>query len=575
MLFDRQIIAFTNRCWLLILLALVILGSGLGFRDPWPADEPRFVLIAKQMLESGHWLIPMRGGEIYADKPPLFMWGIVVSYLLTHSLKVAFLLPSLLASLLTLVLTWNLGCRLWNREIGFLAALMLLFTLQFTLQAKTAQIDALVTLFVTLGIYGFLRFLLLSGGWRWYYFGWFTTGLGIITKGVGILAAFILLPALWTHFDVIRQARFSSIAKTAAGPLVMLATISLWLLPMIWCTQHSASPLLEAYRNDILFHQTMSRYAHSWVHIKPVWYYLIQVIPLFWLPLSLFLPWLIGCWKAALKQDDRRVFLLLSYVLLVILFFSISPGKRAVYLTPATPAFALLASPWLMDLVGYTWPARLLRGLYWLITIIVFAIACMLLTGKKPAILTTDLSTTLSLSLFFLGIGLLLINFLLRQAPLVRLLLGLTLCWLCYSLLLYPQLNNLRTPAAIMNKTAERVPYQESLLILGVKEQHLLFAHQPIWHYAYHMSRSKQKQEAAAWIAAAPHRWVLGPMELLRTCFKLRPSHELGYRHRTRWFLVNSVTLKPSCHGQKVTVPPYLYIPGISYTSKNQSAWPG
>lgn len=121
MVVDRQIITFTNRYWLLILLALVILGTGLGFRDPWPADEPCFVLIAKQMPESGHWLIPMRGGEIYAEKPPLFMWGIVVSYLLTHSFKVAFLLPSLLASLLTLVLTWNLGCRLWNREIGFIA----------------------------------------------------------------------------------------------------------------------------------------------------------------------------------------------------------------------------------------------------------------------------------------------------------------------------------------------------------------------------------------------------------------------------------------------------------------------
>ena len=28
--------------WLFWLFALLILGTGLGLRDPWPADEPRF-----------------------------------------------------------------------------------------------------------------------------------------------------------------------------------------------------------------------------------------------------------------------------------------------------------------------------------------------------------------------------------------------------------------------------------------------------------------------------------------------------------------------------------------------------
>jgi 4-amino-4-deoxy-L-arabinose transferase-like glycosyltransferase len=79
---------------------------------------------------------------------------------------------------------WDLGRRLWNR-VGFMAGLLLLFTVQFTLQAKTAQIDALVTFFITLGVYGFVRFLLCGGGWRWYWLGWFAAGLGIITKGWG------------------------------------------------------------------------------------------------------------------------------------------------------------------------------------------------------------------------------------------------------------------------------------------------------------------------------------------------------------------------------------------------------
>ena len=63
---------------LLLLLATVLFGAGLGLRDPWPADEPRFALVARQMVESGKWLFPVRGGELYPDKPPVFMWAIAL-----------------------------------------------------------------------------------------------------------------------------------------------------------------------------------------------------------------------------------------------------------------------------------------------------------------------------------------------------------------------------------------------------------------------------------------------------------------------------------------------------------------
>ena len=127
---------------LLLLLALLLFSSGLGLRDPWPADEPRYALVAKQMVESGDWLFPHRGQELYPDKPPLFMWVIAACLWLTGSLRVAFLLPSLLAGLLSVWLVYDLGARLWSNRIGFYAGLVLITIFQFTLQAKTAQIDA-------------------------------------------------------------------------------------------------------------------------------------------------------------------------------------------------------------------------------------------------------------------------------------------------------------------------------------------------------------------------------------------------------------------------------------------------
>src|SRR5688572_26007914 len=95
------------------ILAVLVLGAGLGLRDPWPADEPRFALVARQMVESGDWLFPHRGSELYSDKPPMFMWLQAAAYTLLGNWRVAFLLPSLLAALGTLWCVVDLGKRLW------------------------------------------------------------------------------------------------------------------------------------------------------------------------------------------------------------------------------------------------------------------------------------------------------------------------------------------------------------------------------------------------------------------------------------------------------------------------------
>ncbi|MBL8246707.1 MAG: glycosyltransferase family 39 protein, partial [Rhodanobacteraceae bacterium] len=101
--------------WWLLALALLLIGAGIGLRDPWPADEPRFALVAKQMVDSGEWLFPHRGNELYSDKPPMFMWMQAAASTLTGSWRIGFLLPSLLSGLLTLALVFDLSRRLHGR----------------------------------------------------------------------------------------------------------------------------------------------------------------------------------------------------------------------------------------------------------------------------------------------------------------------------------------------------------------------------------------------------------------------------------------------------------------------------
>ena len=63
------------------------------------------------------------------------------------------------------------------------------------------------------------------------------------------------------------------------------------------------------------------------------------------------------------------------------------------------------------------------------------------------------------------------------------------------------------------------------------------------------MGDGEQAREAAAWIEAAPGRWVLGSADLMVRCFDPAKMENLGNRHRTDWLLAGPQALKPACRG--------------------------
>ena len=290
-------------CFWLTVACLVLIATGIGLRDAWPADEPRFALIARDMVASGQWLVPRVAGDIYSDKPPLYFWMIVIFLKATGSLRVAFLLPSFLSAVGCVLLVYDLGRRLWQRETGLLAAVALLFTVQFVWQARQAQIDATLCFWTTLGLYGLLRHLLLGPHWGWYAVGWAAAGFGVITKGVGFLPLLVLIPfVLLRSPKWIPTANFNGFWRWMLGPLAFLLAVSTWLVPMLVAARDGGA--LAAYRDEILFRQTMDRYANAWHHREPFWYFFINVIPWFWLPLTLLIPWLLPKWRLSCHRKE-------------------------------------------------------------------------------------------------------------------------------------------------------------------------------------------------------------------------------------------------------------------------------
>ena len=547
-------------CWFL-LIAFIVIGAGIGLRDPWPADEPRFALSAKQMVESGNWLIPHRGSELYSDKPPTFMALQAASYELVRNWRIAFLLPSLLAALGTLLLVYDLARRLWDHRTGLYAAAALLAAFQFVYQAKRAQIDPSVTFFITLANYGLLRHFLLGPDWRAYWLGCFAAGLGVITKGVGVLALLMFAPYLFArarHWPHVAHTERSA-GRWLGGALAFAAAAALWLVPMLLAVRNDDSPDYRAYLNDILYHQTAGRYTDSWDHQQPRWYYL-GVILTGWLPLTLTLPGVLPRWRERLRDHDARLLLPLTWIVLVVVFFTFPKGKRDVYIMPALPLFALCISPFLGDLLQRVWARRTAFAVIGLLGAGFLGLGLCALALHPP--FARDLAEQRGLgeggaALWWLVIALgawtlaCAIFFRVRRGV-HALLAGVAGMWLLWSFWAYPLLNDSSSAAGVMRR-ADAFVGEGELALVAWKEQNLLMADRPAREFGFVKPWHEQLAAAIHWQEEKPQtRWIFVLADAMAPCVAQDKSTYVGHANRREWWLFRSDAVAPDCRGGNV-----------------------
>lgn len=550
----------------LLMIALIFLGLGIGWRWPWPADEPRFALIAQEMITTHQWLIPHRAGELYPDKPPIFMWLIALGILVTGSVKVAFMLPSLLGALTTLGLTTDLTRRLYGPRIAWLAGLTLMLTAQFTLQARTAQIDMLVTGFITLGLYGALRHALLGPAPRWWYLGCVSMGFGVITKGVGFLPL-LLLPAwfgmVWYqrhHADSDHRVVPLTLRQLLIGLGLLVAAIACWVTPMVLYTSFSGDPALAAYRDNILFRQTGERYADAWHHLKPFYYYLLEVLPWAWLPGMLALPWVVPHWWRRLRLGDARLWLPLSWLVLMMLFFSLSPGKRGVYMTPGTAMFVLALAPALPNLIRRLWLNRLAWGLATLLGGVIGIVGLLLAVGLLDSA-TLGEDFTINPWGWWLSIGVLTALIAWRVPPrrgLVSLGLWLAMFWILWASWGYGVMDAHRSRSALMAEVALETGHQP-LALTDFDEENVLQAQQPIVQFGDGTPINDQFARMTAWLKEAPDiRWALVQDDELKgqPCVDRNTLTSLDARSDKGWWLLRADSVA-QCHGDEHAAPLY------------------
>ena len=545
---------------LLFVFALLLLGLGIGLRDPWPSDEPRFALVARDMLANGQWLFPHRGVELYSDKPPVFMWLEACAYFLTGGWRGWFLLPSLLAGLGTIALVYDFVRRQWSHRAGLLAAAAVLVSFDFTYQMRAAQIDGVETFWITLAMYGLLRHLLLGPAWRWYAIGFIAAGLGVITKGVGVVALLVFVPfwfVRWRGWNNVLPAQNRDARWWLA--LLLLVPVFGWALPMLWSALHlhAGDAAYARYAHDILLGQTVSRYAEPAHHIHPWWFYL-PVIAFEWLPLSLAIAWAIPGWSRALRARDARSVLPLAWVVLVVLFFSLSGGKRDVYILPALPITTIALAPLLPDIIR----ARSFRWALWLSTLLLALVLLVAGLGMHSGHLhkLVTLATSVldgapqPLIAMIIGIGgagaVIALLARPRHAPWGWAAFAL-ITWGIWGLVAYPLLNGYSSSRAVMARAASLVPAGDPIALVAWKEQNLLMLDmlgRDTVNFGFKLAWHDQLRQALEWQAADPaHRWIFAYASVLAPCVRMADAIHVGHANRREWYVFNRHAVVPGC----------------------------
>jgi 4-amino-4-deoxy-L-arabinose transferase-like glycosyltransferase len=181
---------FHHRGWhyvLLVGMAALLYFLNLGGATLWDVDEGRNADCALEMMHADNWIVPTFNGQLRTDKPALLYWLQIYSYSLFGVNEFAARFPSALAALLTVLVTYELARSMFTRTTGLFAGVVVAASPMLCGAARFANPDALLNCFsvLTLAVFWFG---LDQRRWWWFLLLGVFSGLAVLAKGpVGLI----------------------------------------------------------------------------------------------------------------------------------------------------------------------------------------------------------------------------------------------------------------------------------------------------------------------------------------------------------------------------------------------------
>jgi 4-amino-4-deoxy-L-arabinose transferase-like glycosyltransferase len=336
--------------WGLPALTLFTFFFLLGSRSLNEPDEGRYSEIAREMIETGNWLVPHFWYLPHLDKPPMTCWLVAASMKMFGQNEWAARLPVALAGISGVWATFLLGCALGGRRAGFWSAVILQSSLLYFVMARMLTTDIFLTQFIVWAFYFFWQSWLCltnsefgirnSGFFAWHLVGWIAIALGFLTKGPIALAIPVvaLTALLFFRRKEIPQKKIL-FAGLIAGFALFLILAAPWFLMIFRRVPQSAHYMIWGQAAGHLLGTTIKDRPG-----EPFYFFGILAIGL--LPWTILPGWL---WRRrhwrGLSGLQKDGWLLLNvWAIFTFVLFSFSQAKLPAYILPVFPALAILLS---------------------------------------------------------------------------------------------------------------------------------------------------------------------------------------------------------------------------------------
>lgn len=320
---------------------------GLGQFGLIGADEPRYAQVAREMIDRHDWVTPTLGGSAWLEKPPLYYWQAMIAYSVIGVSDTAARIPSALDATLLIIAVF-LFFRRFRHGVGVDAALITASSAGIIAYARAASMDMPLTASFAIGMLGWWAWR--ESGKKIYlaaFYGFMA--LGMLAKGpvAPFLAGLIILVSA----AAFRDWRLIGRTLWLPGILLFLAIALPWYIAV-----QVANP--QFFREFILQHNLERFSSNLYHHPEPFWYYIpvttLALVPWIVFVCVAFIDSLRSWWnerKPARSGPDPelefRVFIC-CWLLVPVVFFSISQSKLPGYILPAVPAGAILLADYLL-----------------------------------------------------------------------------------------------------------------------------------------------------------------------------------------------------------------------------------
>lgn len=355
----------TQNTTLIFFLAIVLAGitafSFQGSRGLYETTEGRYAEAAREMVETGKYLVPTLDYQPHWTKPPLAYWGIAAGIMLFGQNEWGVRFSNSLSFFITIIIIMILGSLLWEYRVGLIAGLIYLSSPFPVFGANAISTDTLLTLWELFAVLCYFKAYRSEESHRktaWITFMWFFFGLGFLTKGPPSLLP--LLPLIiWNYTRKSRVAFFRGFGV----PLFLFTGFS-WFILVTMKNPHLVTYFLKT--------ELVDRVSSAAVHNRE-WYS----------PFTIYLPVLLGgqgawlyfgvrsFWRCIrsgprkaisyIKNNEEVLFIVL-WILIPLLVFSISKSRLELYVLPLYGPITLLIARWIAIYENITWKRAILVG---------------------------------------------------------------------------------------------------------------------------------------------------------------------------------------------------------------------